>query len=294
MANNQITVIDEVRGALTRMEPQFKAALPKHVTPDRFLRITMTAVQGNPKLLECNRTSLYAACMKAAQDGLLPDGREGAIIPRKGVAQWQVMVAGVMKKVRNSGEISTWSVHTVHENDDFEYVLGDDERITHRPALKNRGALIGAYSIVLMKDGERSREYMGEDEILSIRDRSDGYRYAKSKGSTDNPWITDPGEMYKKTVIRRHSKRLPMSTDLDEMLRDDDHQFTQQPSDPVQHAEPQAEAAPAKRTRPSRLQTVVDQAPPAHTEDGEVIEHEPQANGYTPASEFNDYDESPI
>jgi recombination protein RecT len=282
VSNNQIAVVDEVRRSLTQMQPQFAAALPKHVTPERFLRVTMTAVQNSPNLLDCDRRSLYAACMKAAQDGLLPDGREGAIIPRKGSAAWQPMVAGIMKKVRNSGEISTWSVHTVRENDEFDYELGDNERIVHKPARRNRGELIGAYSIVVMKDGERSREYMDVDEIEAIRDRSDGYQYAK-RNNKPNPWTTDPGEMFKKTVIRRHAKRLPMSTDLDDLLRQDDHLFetpdqvrAQEPAQP-DVPPPAAEPAPppARRRGASRLADVAAQAPAPNVDTDGVIDMPP-------------------
>lgn len=216
------TEVAVIRQALEKMTPQFKMALPAHVSTERFVRILMTAVSEKPQLLECDRASLYGAAMRAAQDGLLPDGREGAIVPAKGKATWRPMVAGVMKKVRNSGEVSSWSVQVVKENDAFDYELGDNEHIMHKPARTDRGATVGAYSIVNLKDGEKSREYMGIDEINGIRDRSDGYKYAVAKGSKDTPWLTDPDEMAKKTVVRRHSKRLPMSTDLDGMLRDPD------------------------------------------------------------------------
>lgn len=213
-----VTVVDEVRGALQAMSPQFKAALPPHVSPEKFLRVIMTAVQQTPALLSADRTSLYSACMRAAQDGLLPDGREGAIVTfnsKNGVmAQWMPMAAGLMKKVRNSGEISTWSLQIVKENDHFDYQLGDKESIEHKPAIAKRGKTIGAYSIVSLKDGEKSREFMNLEEIEAIRSRS------KSKDS--GPWATDHDEMCKKTVARRHSKRLPMSTDLEDFIHQDD------------------------------------------------------------------------
>ena len=154
-----VTVIDQVRTQLTAMTPQFKAALPNHVSPDRFVRVVMTAVQTTPALLQADRRTLFAAATKAAQQGLLPDGREGAIVTFKDQAQWMPMVAGIMKLVRNSGEISTWSVQAVYENDKFDFCLGDDEHIEHKPALSNRGKLIAVYSIVTMKDGEKSREH---------------------------------------------------------------------------------------------------------------------------------------
>ncbi|WP_244627719.1 recombinase RecT [Microvirga tunisiensis] len=175
----------------------------------------MTAIQGNMDLLRCDRKSLFNACMKAAQDGLLPDGREGAIVPYKGEATWMPMIGGIRKKVRNSGEISSWDVHAVYENDLFEFELGDDPYIKHRPALSNKGKLIAVYSVAVLKGGEKSRDVMSIEDVEKIR--------AKSR-SKNGPWA-DPTfypEMAKKTVARRHSKVLPMSSDLDDLIRRDD------------------------------------------------------------------------
>lgn len=242
---SNLAVIDEVRRSITAMQPQFKAALPAHVNPEKFTRVAMTAIQQNVELLDCDRRTLYGACMRAAQDGLLPDGREGAIVKFKGTAQWMPMVAGIMKKVRNSGEISTWSVQIVKENDIFDYQLGDEEKITHKPAMRNRGETVGAYSIVTMKDGEKSREFMDVDQITAIKNRS--------RSGNSGPWVSDFDEMAKKTVVRRHSKRLPMSTDLDEMLRADDELFM--PPEPT--AEQDAPPEPAQQ-RGKRMQEMMD------------------------------------
>jgi len=276
--SNAITVIDEVRRNLTAMQPQFKAALPKHVDPERFTRVVMTAVQQNPSLLDADRRSLFGAAMRAAQDGLLADGREGAIVTFKNTAQWMPMVAGIMKKVRNSGEISTWSVQVVKANDQFDYQLGDEEKIVHRPALKDRGATIGVYSIVTMKDGEKSREFMDVDQVHAIRQRS--------RSGNAGPWQSDFDEMAKKTVVRRHSKRLPMSTDLDDVIRSDDDLFMppEQPEAPT----PPAAPAEAPKKRPSRLQKVLD--PDGH-EVTDVVPNKPQAE---PQAEAPAEDDSPI
>lgn len=252
---SQVAVINEVRSAIERMSPQFKAALPAHVSVDKFVRVTLTAVQTNPQLLEADRRTLFAAATKAAQMGLLPDGREGAIVTFKNQAQWMPMVAGIMKLVRNSGEISTWSVQAVYENDNFDFCLGDEEHITHKPALANRGKLIAVYSIVTMKDGEKSREVMSVEDVNQIR--------ARSRSGQSGPWVSDFAEMAKKTVVRRHSKRLPLSTDIDGMIKEDDELFMpEQPAQPAQEA-PQAAETPSAARRPSRLQKVADQAPEA-------------------------------
>jgi recombination protein RecT len=236
--------VGEVRLQLDAMRGQFEAVLPKHIPAERFGRVVLTAVQTNPDLLNVDRRSLWNACMKAAQDGLMPDGRLGALVvykdKRRGaIAQWLPMIAGIRQKVRNSGEIATWDVHVVHDKDLFEFELGDEPHIVHRPARGERGGIIAAYSVALLKSGERSREVMFADEIHEIRQRS--------KMPDSGPWITDFGEMCKKTVAKRHAKVLPMSTDLDDLLRredDDDHDT--------------AAAAPASQGRAARPSTLTD------------------------------------
>src|SRR5215207_10920803 len=87
--------------------PAFAEALPKHIDVGRFKSVLLTAVTNNPDLERADRHSLWVAAMKAAQDGLLPDGREGVIVIYKtsikrdgkefwiAKAQWQPMVWGI-------------------------------------------------------------------------------------------------------------------------------------------------------------------------------------------------------
>ena len=100
------TPVDDIRQSLELMKKQFGNALPQHLNVDKFLRVTMTAIQSNPDLLEVTRQSLFAELMKCAQDGLVPDGSEAAIIPYKSSCSYQPMVKGYAKRARNSGEIS--------------------------------------------------------------------------------------------------------------------------------------------------------------------------------------------
>jgi len=211
MSNNIAVVKDQIQ----RMGDQFSASLPAHIPVERFKRVVMTAIQNNGQLLNCDRKSLFLACVQASQDGLLPDGRDGALVPFKGSVRWMPMIGGIRKKVRNSGEISTWDVQAVYENDEFEFEFGDDPFIKHKPTLKDRGELIAVYSIATLKDGEKSRDIMGIDDVEKIRKLSQS-----QKGPWSNP--TFYAEMAKKTVARRHSKVLPMSTDLDDLIRRDD------------------------------------------------------------------------
>jgi recombination protein RecT len=223
--------IEVFRKGLRGMEAEFARALPPHIPLERFLRVMTTAVQtsmasGSTSLLECSQASLWAAFMRAAQDGLLPDGREGAVIKYGDSATWVPMIAGLRKKARNSGEISTWDVHAVHRGDHFLLKLGDTPGIEHTYDLATpRGEMIGAYSVCLLKDGSKSYEIMSMEEIRGLRDRSQAWR-AYQKGSIKTtPWLTDESEMARKTVAKRHAKQLPSSADLDDLIRRDDELY---------------------------------------------------------------------
>jgi recombination protein RecT len=210
-----------VRRELEGMRDQFEAALPQHIPVERFERVVITALQNEPKLLQCSRRSLWNACIRAAQDGLLPDGRDGAIVPFKGDAQWLPMVFGIRKKVRNSGEILDWDVQLVYENDEFQHEFGDEAFIRHRRAMGPRGGIVGGYSIAHLKDGGVSREIMSIEEIESVR------KQASRATSDKSPWNVPAyyGEMCRKTIAKRHSKTLPMSSDLDDLLRKDEELY---------------------------------------------------------------------
>lgn len=225
MNTQQGRALVEFRQTLDMMEPQFQKALPSHLPVARFRRVIETAVQMNPRLLQCDRRSLAQACMLAAQDGLLPDGRDGAIVMYKSqggfTAQWMPMIFGIRKKVHNSGELLDWNVQVVQEGDEFEFELGDNPFIRHRPSLTGGRSrpVIAAYSIATYKNGFKSREFMNIDQIEEVR-------RATSRGEK-GPWSNKVfyPEMCRKTVARLHAKQLPMSTDIDETLHRDDALF---------------------------------------------------------------------
>lgn len=213
-----ITPIESFRNTLARMQPEFTAALPPQIPAEKFIRTVITVVQMNPKYLEADRRSLLGSCMKAAQDGLLLDGREAALVPFHGkggtALQYMPMIAGILKKIRNSGELASISANVVYQRDKFDYELGDDERIIHKPHLgEERGAAVAVYAIARTKDGAVYREVMSVGEVEKIR--------KSSKAANAGPWVNHWGEMARKTVLKRLAKRLPTSTDVDQVIESD-------------------------------------------------------------------------
>ena len=202
---------------LIEMKSNLAQALPAGIAADRFIRVTLTAIQLQPELLECERKSLLLACLRAANDGLMPDGREGAFVvfrdKKRGIktAQWMPMYQGLLKKVRNTGELLSISANVVYERDQFDYELGDNERIVHKPAIGDRGQPIAAYAIAHLKGGGIEREVMDANAIRQVQAMS------RSTGE-DSAWMKWPDEQARKTVIRRLYKRLPSSTEMDRYL----------------------------------------------------------------------------
>lgn len=206
---------------------QLSSVLPAHIPPAKFMRTVVGAVQNNPGILDCDRNTLFSACQKAAQDGLVLDGREAALVKFGSSAQYMPMVAGVLKKLRNSGQLSTITAQTVHKNDSFKYNPAMDDIPNHTPDwFGDRGPMIGVYAVARMKDGGTIVEVMNMEQINKVR--------AVSRSKNGGPWNDWFEEMARKTVLRRIAKMLPSSADIDQIFEHDNENYDlQQPAPEV-------------------------------------------------------------
>lgn len=195
---------------------------------DRFVRVVLNAVLANPDLLDVDRRSLVAACMKAAQDGLMPDGREAVLniyntkVKRDGkemwvkMAQYLPMVGGLVKKLYESGEVTYIDAACVYANDRFVYRRGDSPSLEHEPTMDDTpGPIVAAYTVIKLKNGEVKREVMPKRDIEAVR--------AASKSGNNGPWVTWYDQQAIKSVIKRAYKQLPKA-DAFEKLVDADNQ----------------------------------------------------------------------
>lgn len=208
--------VEQFRGQMAKMLPELRNALPSHIAPEKFQRVVLTVVQQSPDLLAADRRSLMGACLKCAADGLVPDGREAALVLFNGRVQYMPMLAGILKRARNSGEIASINVQVVYEKDRFAWRPSEEKAIEHEvPSLsEDRGKPIGAYAIVRLKDGDTMHEVMSLKEIEKVR--------AVSRAKNAGPWTQWWDQMARKTVFRRLAKYLPMDAELEPVLRRDD------------------------------------------------------------------------
>jgi recombination protein RecT len=205
---------------------QVSKALPKHLTPERFVRIAVTAINKIPMLAQCDQASFFNALLTLSQLGLEPDGRRAHLIPfrnnKKGIVECQLIIdyKGLVELINNTGEVANVHADVICENDIFEYDKGDIKR--HEIDFKkSRGDVYAAYAIIRFKDGTEKCEVMTREEIESIRKRS--------KAAESGPWVSDWNEMAKKTVFRRASKWVKLSPEQRDFVeQDDDHMILDQ------------------------------------------------------------------
>ncbi len=271
--------IDDLRNSLTKMAPEFKKALPSHISVDKFTRVLMTALQSNPDLVAANRHSFFSACVKCATDGLLPDGREAAFVVFKSkagpMAVFMPMVSGILKKIRNSGELLSLNPGIVYSKDEFNYFIDElGPHIKHSPAMtEDRGDLTHVYCSAQVKGGGIYLEVMSKAEIEKVR--------AVSKSKDSGPWVQWFEEMAKKTVIRRLSKRLPVSTDVQAAIEADD-QFYQ-----VKEAE-EIKQPKQQKLKSSRLSKLVEEDEEPVINEGNSEEFQ-ELNDESDAPSFKDF-----
>lgn len=209
---------------LKQMMPAMKQALPKHMDADRLFRLAMTTIRTTPALKEADMASLLGAVMQAAQLGLEP-GLLGHcyLLPfennKKGITEVQFIIGykGMIDLARRSGQIQNIYAHAVYEKDEFEYELGLEPKLVHKPSVEaDRGAFVGAYAVAHFKDGGYQFEFMPKAEIEKRKARS------KAANSSYSPWATDYEEMAKKTVIRHMWKYLPISVEIQQQVAHDE------------------------------------------------------------------------
>jgi recombination protein RecT len=218
----QLTPIQEVCVNIERMAPQFEQALiGSGVSKERFIRTTLQGIQSHrdkDKLASANRASLYLACQKAAQDGLILDNREAALVVFGNEVGYLPMVQGLVKLARNSGEIAKIAAEVVYSKDKFTYRPGMEEAPLHEPDwfAHDRGEPVGVWATVTLKTGEVVTAILPKKKVMAVASKSkNGYQYDPAKGSFYDEW-------WKKTAIRNVLKYAPKSTQLARAMEQED------------------------------------------------------------------------
>ena len=297
----QVALVQMIEGR----KSDIQSILAPGVKVDAFVRTIKNALIRDPKIADADQQSVFLECQKAAQDGLVLDGREAVLTRFNTKKKWKEnnqwhekwvtevvyipMTYGIMKRVRNSGRVTSWHVGVVYANeleqDRFRYFAGDNPRIEHEPIIiGDRGDVVAVYSSVRLSDGTYHHDVMSVEDINRIMERTKSRKAPKSgqtKGDIVGPWASDWVEMAKKTVVRRHSKRLPMSSeDMSMVERVDALYDFEKEGDVYRDPSPHQPKAVANKSRGSAAKKL---APPAEEPEPEGPgEEDGKPDGDTP------------
>ena len=210
----------EIQRLIDSMKDRMADVLPRHVTPERMVRLCRQMVTRNQKLSECTNISLLDGIMGCSILGLEPNGPLGHayLVPFKNnktsppcvEATMIVGYQGYIELAYRSGKVgSIWS-EIVYEKDDFKRELGTEHTIHHRPSPGDRGAMIGVYAVAEIMGGGKPWVYLTKDEVMRAKASSRGADSDKS------PWNIPDQEpdMWRKTAVRRLQKYIPKSVEM--------------------------------------------------------------------------------
>lgn len=230
---------NSVANLLNNYKTSIAQALPKHLTPDRLMRVFLTASVKNPALLDCTQHSLISSILTIGQLGLMPDDVLGEcyLIPfnntKKGVKECQIMIGykGLCSLAMRSGQVKSVQARAVFaanaefpngaKGDFFEFEMGLDEKLKHVPnGIKDPAFITHFYAVVKFNNGGHVLNVMTKQEVEAIRNESANYKFAKYKESTI--WGKYFEEMGCKTVLRRLMKYVPLSPEIQQAIGTDE------------------------------------------------------------------------
>lgn len=167
-----------------------------------------------------NKQSVIDAVTNISAIGisLNPAKRQAYLVPRDKKICLDLSYIGLLDLAIASGSIMWGKAELVKEVDDFR-LNGFDRPPTHEraPFAKDRGEVVGVYVVAKTHSGDYLTETMTIDDVNDIRNRSSAWKaWIEKKRSC--PWVTDAGEMAKKTVIKRAYKTWPKTDRLDKAI----------------------------------------------------------------------------
>ena len=179
------------------------------ITPEAYERVVLNALIRNPQLQNCDRNSLDIAVADCIQAGLLPDGKQAAIIPLKDTknnriaANFWPMMEGRTMLARRATPGLALVTSAVYAEDEFDVIGGRARDLVHVPKMNadKRDENVVAVYAMAMVPGATEWEW-------EVFDRGDIDRYRRLSRS-DNVWKTNFAEMAKRGPLGRLLKRLP-------------------------------------------------------------------------------------
>lgn len=213
--------LSDVHTLLESMKPEIAKTLPRHLTPDRLARIVYTEARKESRLAYCTAVSLAGAVLTCAQLGLEPGSALGEVwlVPRKNKegqleATFQLGYKGMASLFWRHPAAQHLDMQTVYANDEFDYGLGLDPYLIHKPPKdgRPRGERKGYwYAVAKLTNGGFRFCVLNREEVEAHRQRSD---------APNSPaWRNDFDTMAGKTCVRVMFGLMPKSMEAAKALQ---------------------------------------------------------------------------
>ena len=187
-------------------------ALPEGFNKPRFLQNCLSLLNEKPELARYGQAQVIGGLIKGAYLGLDFYSQECYLVPFGNQLSFMPGYKGDMKLARKYSirQIKDIYAKLVREGDFFEEIIENGEpSINFKAQPFNTGKIIGAFAVVLYRDGGMEYETMNIDDLENTRNQS------KAKNSP--AWKNFTGQMYKKTVIHRLCNTIDL--DMDDRMR---------------------------------------------------------------------------
>ena len=206
------------------LAPTFNSVLSdRSIKFEREAEFAIQILSGNDysmKLAFSNRQSVVNAVTNLAAIGLSlnPARKLAYLVPRDKRICLDISYMGLVELAVASGSVRWAKAELVRAGDRFQ-LNGMDKLPTHdfEPFATDRGDIIGVYCVAKTADGDYLTDTMSLADVYDIRDRSSAWK-AWISSQKKCPWVTDEGEMIKKTIVKRASKMWPKTDRLDQAI----------------------------------------------------------------------------
>ena len=215
--STEIVTLESIIGSVALTFGQ--VSVDKSIDFRRESEFALQILYGNDfsrKIALANPQSVRDAVTNIAAIGisLNPAKKQAYLVPRKNAICLDISYMGLLDLAIGSGSILWGQAEIVYASDAF-VMNGFDKPPTHdrKPFAKDRGEIVGVYSVAKTRDGDYLTSTMSISEVLDIRDRSESWKKGQ-KG----PWATDFNEMAKKGILKRSQKLWPKTDRLDQAI----------------------------------------------------------------------------
>lgn len=178
-------------------------ALPIDFNKARFVQNALALINDNPALQKYSQAQLMGGLLKGAYLGLDFYSKECYLIPYGSQLNYQTDYRGAKKLAKKYSirPIKDIYAKLIREGDEFEeLIINGEPTFNFKPKFLNDGKILGAFAVVLYKDGGLAYDVMPLSDLENTRKHS--------KASNSPAWKDFTGEMYKKTVLHRLCKQI--------------------------------------------------------------------------------------